>query len=777
MARKWMLVRIGLLQVLSLTLAGAASGQALSAEPIPGWQRFIGPLLAEERVAGAVYFPAEFSGSRPVTVLDPRGFEVHLSRDDDPGEELVYTAGEPMIPPAGRWRVWLQGDWMMTPLTDLVRFAHYPRHQRPSPKLLPIVPAGRVALGEESAAGADLDLWLLYAGGNALGNLNELSRRQAALALDDGIMMPSGSTLAGLWDRRAKRWSALTRPFQVEPGRTMVAPLELPPTEESWLKVYVERPQEGPFDSLRDLALRLSQDGVEHPPDFRLTTTFGVHAVWYGLQPGPAIVAGGNGELYLEPRTVELAGGAIEHFDGVLVDRPSLQVGLVLPRVLREKPMTLEVRRLPDGDVVAKAELARRAGVYRFDRLVRGLMEVVLTTHLAKYRRQVDLSTDDEVFISLKPHLIELFGTVYRGVNPHPATLQFQTVAGDLVDATADEGGAYRAFSLQPLLWVRAELDGVEQEPWLDSLMPPIRESRKLDIEIPDAQMSVRLVDSVSGEGIAGAEIAVRSEYQVPVESDDGGERTTGSRVLGQSHVTNADGLAKLPPPRPGRMEITASADHYRPMQQPLVLEIDDPPQDRDLEILLEPASDEILLRLTLPGGSPAAGAEILRLDPASPGTIFFTGRADATGAVDLPTDPPHGLLLLKHPRAAFGVIEWSEWRDQQQVDWTFPAAAGSPLSLRIWDPAGEEPARDADLALWVDDRRLSGQVLLWLLDTRPRTDHNGFWTARGLPRHSVRVLAWSRDLSANAASGALDTLATLVPYPWPPTVDIRIVR
>jgi hypothetical protein len=78
---------------------------------------------------------------------------------------------------------------------------------------------------------------------------------------------------------------------------------------------------------------------------------------------------------------------------------------------------------------------------------------------------------------------------------------------------------------------------------------------------------------------------------------------------------------------------------------------------------------------------------------------------------------------------------------------------------------------------VWVGEHKLTERWLHWLLDARAHTDENGFWTARNLPQATVRVLVWSHRLHGQAASGALDALATEIEYPWPATVDLRAVR
>jgi hypothetical protein len=84
---------------------------------------------------------------------------------------------------------------------------------------------------------------------------------------------------------------------------------------------------------------------------------------------------------------------------------------MLLPSLLRERPLTLEVNELPEKERLAEVNLPRTAGRHRFqDELVQGVLEVVLTTHVGKFRRQIDLTTEEEGFLVLEPELIDLSG-------------------------------------------------------------------------------------------------------------------------------------------------------------------------------------------------------------------------------------------------------------------------------------------------------------------------------------------------------------------------------
>lgn len=764
---------VGLLAVLLLPVS------AVCQEALPGWVEYVEP-VRRSGGTGFAAFPVTLVGGETGEFLDPSGLEIRMTPIDDPSEERAAPAGEPFAAPSGRWRYWLQGEWSMSPYSRSVTFGSV---EEGAVLLLysSLAPAGRVTVTDGSFRAGD-ELWLLYTGERPAERSFELSRRRPVREGQDGVLMPAGEVVAALWDPDRERYRALSRPFDL-PARSVVpAPLEPPGDSVAQLIVYLASPgatQPGPH---HDVELVVSSTDARHRPDFTFATGWGLHAIWYELPPGPVVLSGGNAGLYLERQSLDLSGGQIAHVDGALTRRPVLDVTLLLPSIVREGPLSLAVRKLPERELLTEQELRPQAGRHRFN-LVHGLLEVTLTTHLGPFREQVDLTGVEEAFLALEPELIEVFGTVRRGSKPHPAALKFLTGHHDEVAASAGEDGRYQAYSLEPFRYASVDLLEVDQEPWEEFLMPPLDESTELDFEIPEAEVTVRVVDATTRAGIGGARVAVRSVERAPLDpAEDGIEARGRGRTFAKTYRTGGDGVARLPPPRRGHLELSAHAEGYRQPGDDLVVEIEDESRDRNLELVLEPAGERLPLRLILPDGSPAAGAEVLRISSLSPLEILFSDRADAEGIVEVPVAPGTGLLLLKpaHAGAAFGLVEWASLAREAGLDgvqWTFPQAAERPLTLRTMDPTGQEPQPAAELALEVAGFRLSGAALRVVLGAPPRSDQNGYWSAAGVPRAPVAVVAWVRSTRDQAVSGALDALATEVPYPWPDEFEIPVIR
>lgn len=293
---------------------------------VPG-EHYISELRADDAASGFAAFPARYSGASPVEVLNPLGFQVHLTNADQPDVDLVFPAGQLFDPPSGRHRIWIEGDWSITPFGRLVVFGTKRRPPGSTTlQTLPIVPAGRVGMASHTAIEADLQLRLLFAGVDPVAGLlrHELSRRVLVAELGDGILMPEGPVLAALWDQDADRYVALSRPFTVHAGRTIAAPLRSPAPTRSDVVAYVDRPKATAPLAIRGLGLELTSRGKTHRPDVTVETAWGIYGIWYGVTPGTAVVTGGNERLYLEPATLELIGGEIAKFQRSASKRPFL---------------------------------------------------------------------------------------------------------------------------------------------------------------------------------------------------------------------------------------------------------------------------------------------------------------------------------------------------------------------------------------------------------------------------------------------------------------------
>lgn len=309
--------RLAVLSLGALLLSAAvAAGQPRLFEGVAGWEHTLG-LQADDGRSGIAVFPGELSGNEVTRIHDPAGFEVRLTNADQPGTELSFTAGTLFDPPRGRYRYWVEGAWSMTPFTQLASFGADRPPGAKSMRVLPIVPAGRVALPERPRADPAHQLRLLYVDREpAAGLRHELSRRRGVAEVGSGILMPAGRVLAALWDPHEERYSALSRPFTVEAKTTVAAPLRGPAEGEADLVVYVDRAEGVPASALPGLVLTATQGREQRRADVSLLTPWGTYGVWYGLKPGTVALGGGNDRLYVPPAAVYLTSGRISRYQG-----------------------------------------------------------------------------------------------------------------------------------------------------------------------------------------------------------------------------------------------------------------------------------------------------------------------------------------------------------------------------------------------------------------------------------------------------------------------------
>jgi hypothetical protein len=294
-----------------------------------------------------------------------------------------------------------------------------------------------------------------------------------------------------------------------------------------------------------------------------------------------------------------------------------------------------------------------------------------------------------------------------------------------------DPHGGYEALFLQAPYAVVIRLRGREQAPFAQIVAhEPFAPETRLDFRVPANAFSVQVIDADSGEGLSGARIGVVNVWGKTPAGEDL------SQV--QTIEAGADGRADLPPLRPGEVRLTAEAPGYRrPEYLELPLEEDDP--GREITIALEREGAGGRLRVLLPTGEPAAGAEAIvvpSLDGAVPPA--WRGAADAAGWLEPPARGANQWLVVKHPAAGFLARHAPGAGDE--TSWSLPPAA-PPLALRIVR-SSEEPGSWARLALRVGEAVFSGPILQWAAGA-DGADASGFWRGHGLPAGPLDVVAW----------------------------------
>lgn len=718
------------------------------------------PSESEARGEGAgKIFVMPVTAGKSEHFLDPAGFQVHLAA---PGSLAVEA---PALP-AGTWislpeaeaELWLEGAAEMSPYT--LRVARPAAGSPGQIVRLPVAGAGKVSFPIEIADAAKLELHLWSAGPfrDGAGQLQGgLVRRILLPAPPEGLAMPAGQAIAGIFAPHLRRYLLLSRPFAVEKGRAATVTAE---TEDVFLHFVADlglggAPAEG-------ATLRLDQFGSETPADLTISSRDRLVAFWFDLYPTETAVAARSENYLLPPFEKRLGSGTIEALRAELLPRPVLEVELVLPAGLNGRQVKLEAR---SPDHLRTFEEIELSGNFRhaFRRLPLEKVELVLKTHLGDTVLPVDFAGGEDQLLVWEPELLALEGTVYYDGEPRRATLSFRPE----VKVESDPKGHYRVELLGVVHALHVRVDGIPGDSHVERLAEPRKASGRLDIHVPPVLFSVRVIDAATRQGIDFARVEITNTFvrtaAAAATGTTAGERPAEPlQQAGDVARTDADGKAWLPTIRPGLLELVASAPSYL-RSRPLRVEVPAEPSRQELELRLERIESQQPLELILPGGEPAARASLALFDPAGE-VLLWRGSADAAGRAEVPQVT--GLLLVTSSGASFLATAWPIEDERLALP-----AAGGGLLVQVKDRQGRM-VEGAELALFLDGRVYRGDLLGFLVEAQPFTGVGGSFVPHNMPARTFGLLAFS------PLSPALPPVApTEITYPWPSLVELRLAQ
>jgi hypothetical protein len=256
--------------------------------------------------------------------LSPWGFVAHLTGYDDPNVDIEFPCGIWSQPPRGRYRVWVEGVWEISPFTYIVRFS--PQRFRGSGLIAaaPVGEAGRVALPPDVPRNKNLALRLLHAGSYLEQGYPrwELSRRKPVSEVGEGLLMPVGPTIGALWDEHSQTYVALSRPFEVKARRTVKVPLAYP-SEVTDLVVQIQRHTLASDAADAKMKILLRRNGKKLPPDLQVSLADRAYAFWYGLAPGPGELRAETKDALVQTPQLNLVAGRIERRFETMTPHPA----------------------------------------------------------------------------------------------------------------------------------------------------------------------------------------------------------------------------------------------------------------------------------------------------------------------------------------------------------------------------------------------------------------------------------------------------------------------
>jgi hypothetical protein len=380
------------------------------------------------------------------------------------------------------------------------------------------------------------------------------------------------------------------------------------------------------------------------------------------------------------------------------------------------------------------------------------------------------------------PEGFAIEGTVYLGKKPVAARLEFLEGGGGVKRETAsDLAGRYRLEAAGVLRQVKIELPEREGKFFYEFFAERIETAGTRDFRLPDTELSVKVIDAITEQGVPAAGLRLRNTYRLldpagrPLPPKKTGAALPTSSVS-QSEKTGENGAAFFYYLRPGEIEIVVEAEGYHQAEAPIKFEIAPEDAKHVVEMRLQPQSKKAGLHILLPNGQPAVGAQVRVLAGLDPFEPLASATAGQDGEVRLPEEHAGAWLSIHHPGAAFHLGRWNPAAGPQKAEIQLEKAAEKPL--RVQAKKGGEKLAYAEVVLWAGGRRLATQLLYQLTGAKPMTDEEGIFTAAtSLPRGEVKILVFSRQnptRADQARSGRLDAAAAPIPYPWPELVEVE---
>jgi protocatechuate 3,4-dioxygenase beta subunit len=231
---------------------------------------------------------------------------------------------------------------------------------------------------------------------------------------------------------------------------------------------------------------------------------------------------------------------------------------------------------------------------------------------------------------------VELFGTVTRGGSAvSGASVVFadpQDPNTSLVKTTSNFLGRYKAVT-----WKRGRLTGyaieyggagkVSGNAGIELTVDATAREQETDFELPSAGLTLLVVNAVSNEPIAHAQVDRRIQFR------------DGSMAMGRSE-TDERGRLELVNYHEGTAKLFVQAKGYRTADVELALAGNDPPESR---IALQPARS-VAGRVLGPDGTPIAGAIVQGGYPGEWSTqAVFETRTDSDGSFGFESAPMVG--------------------------------------------------------------------------------------------------------------------------------------
>lgn len=704
-----------------------------------------------------MFWPAaNTDGGKIETLLPADDCQVILAPWTDFSAERRYRCGIWFQPPEGRYQAWLEkGEDRITPTTGTFNYSPAPFQGRGQGVVMPLHPAGRVALAEDVALPPNAEVSLInFDSCCAASKLaNPFTRRSTALPeLRRGLLLPTGNVFAGIFDRKTREAIAIARPVRVETGKLATVAPRPPAPDAADVFVSLGRPD---VRASRDVDIvELTLDGKK--PDTLFDGSDRIYAAWFGVKSTTAQLSVASKVLRLPTRTLKLTPGRVTTVREELQKLPSVAVSLLTPPgAFDDETLRLDVLHPAHREPFRSAPIVPGEEIL-LEALPAAPLDIVLSFGPWRFRERVDLSSgvNEKVRFDLQPIIVsgEVFYGRERAAN---AEVTFDADDG-VIRVKADDAGRY-----QTTLWhggdawtAQVTVPGRPGPAFVEGFVQ-INETRTLDFHVPRTEYAVHVIDSDTGRGIAGAAVSASNIF---TRGSDG-EVTILQRV-----TTDEDGHAYLAPLRPGKLAIRARAEGYRDSAKVDGGTVQDVESRGKYEVRLQPVGETVQVQLRSNDGKPIGAAELWAVG-ATHGIQrpLWRGQSNTDGVAAVPRHVDGATLLIRSPLTASAVRPFRADSSDREIVLQ-PAAPAIQVSA--------EPR--TRIALWIDGVRVSGPAVTFLAWSSEVSDAEGNWSAKNLPPQPLRLLAWQRATELEIAAGLRDANAMTIPYPWPSIVTLR---
>jgi hypothetical protein len=570
----------------------------------------------------------------------------------------------------------------------------------------------------------------------------------------EAVRLPEGDAIAIL--RRRGDIAAVSQPMTIRRGVAQEARWEQPAGDAAQMVALLTKPRNERAND--PAALTLASETSRRRPDVGFETDELLLGIWYKATPARQSLEVQSTVVHLPENEVDVRRGRLNVVEAELRSLPSLVISAGDEAGDEHAKLVAVIRDAASGAAVRETSV-RLGEPVKVEHLPPRQLQVVLSVGEAwRFSRAADLRHEDEVTVDFALSPFRVAGELIQGDRTVKGTVSFRSEERWFAVDTDDHGRfEFEAWSAGRYIY-EARAAGDERARAYSSTIVLSASTPEIAIRLPSERLRVRVTDAETGAPLKDAAVLLRNTWIDPEE----GQRRFASRF-----AVNADGEAALPPIHAGEAELAIEAPGYASERQTLAVARG---TDRLIRIALR-REEASTLRITLPNGLPAAGAEAAALV----GGVMtgWRGATDADGRLQVPDRLRGSVVLVRHRDAASAAVLFDDVvLARGTVRLQAPAAE---LLVRTEGAGGPE---NPVVVIWLDGVRLDGWATAFAVWAGlPFVDHSGVWRARNLPPGDVRVLITSPRNADRVRTGTLDAVFTAVKFPWASVVPVRVTE